>query len=485
MISRRMMILGVLLLLLAGGTQAQPGSVTVLFDAGVTNQTTALTGYGTYGGMMVGMVVTAYFSDETFEQVLWTASSYYSGAANGTGWSLEQSGDTWDRNWRLYNGTGKAIVRIEIDAGPGNTVFDTYWPGNTEGTPGSARGKDFTVTGGLGNLTIIATYRDVVTLTGSAPVGDLYRRLDIDFVNAGGFGSGRTLYYVGDTDNILFAGDIEPVNTPPTCTPIGDPPTIAAEGKLYSAQFSCTDPDQDDFLNVTATVKNASNEPVSIGTITPSEGSSPLTVTFNWTPAAADAAGAPYTVTITVKDLADESAYCQFNINYVNRSPVISCNAPWILWPPSHDLFNVSSAFNVVDPDRDALLLTIRTLSNEPESGETGGGAGKHAPDFKNELNGGRGLLVRSEREGGGEGRFYLFVITADDMISARRTHVCVAAVVPHDQTQQSLATIKALAVAKAAAVRDKIEEVGVDNLDPSALGLYEHGKSAPLGPKQ
>jgi hypothetical protein len=193
---------------------------TVLYDAGTTNETTALTGFSTYGDMMDGMTVTAWFG-ATSEVAIWGDTGPDAGAASGTNWSLSESGDTWDSIWYLANNTGQALTRLLIDAGTGDTVYDIEWS-PYPGTPGSANGKSFTPTGGSdAGLNITATYRDLVALTGQAPVGDLYRYLDIQFTNAGGLCSGRTLTYVTDTDNIKFAGDIDPVIPAPGAVLLG------------------------------------------------------------------------------------------------------------------------------------------------------------------------------------------------------------------------------------------------------------------------
>jgi hypothetical protein len=170
----------------------------------------------------------------------------------------------------------------------------------------------------------------------------------------------------------------------------------------------------------------------------------------------------------------------------VNQSPVIECNEPpAVLWSPDHELIDVSSAFNASDQDEDTLTLSFRVFSDEPEVPETGDGTGRHAPDFKDEVpdaerETGRGLLVRSERRGGEDGRFYVVVITADDGNGGVTTAVCIAAVCPHDQDQQSLDDV----IAQAEAAREIVQQAVEDNLLPP-LGLYEHGLSAPQGPKQ
>lgn len=191
-------------------TPAQAG-VSVVFDTGTINETSSLTGYGTTGAMMDGMDVTAFFAGGSSESVVWADTGATSGAAAGTNWSLAESGDTYNASWTLTNSTGSTLERLLIDAGPGDTVYDTTFGSGS--TDGSASGRNFEVTSGLlGSDVIVATYRDAVALTGEVPVGDLFRFLDVDF--SSGFASGRTLYYLTDTDNIEFAGDIEPIPAP-------------------------------------------------------------------------------------------------------------------------------------------------------------------------------------------------------------------------------------------------------------------------------
>ena|GEM_PF-3185297 len=165
-----------------------------------------------------------------------------------------------------------------------------------------------------------------------------------------------------------------------------------------------------------------------------------------------------------------------------NEPPVITCNGPVVLWEPDHDLEDVSSAITVEDPDGDDMTLWFRVFSDESEVPETGDGTGRHAPDFKDELfESGRGLLVRSERRGAEDGRFYILLVTADDGYGGVTTEVCIAAVVPHDQDQQSLDDVLGRANAAVSDVQS-----AVDNGDPlPPPSLYEHGLSGPLGPKQ
>jgi hypothetical protein len=120
-------------------------------------------------------------------------------------------------------------------------------------------------------------------------------------------------------------------------------------------------------------------------------------------------------------------------------------------------------------------------FSDESEVPETGDGTGRHAPDFKDEHDGGRGLLVRCERRGPEDGRFYIFVVTADDGNGGVTTAVCIGAVVPHDQDEQSLDDVMAQATAAKVVVQGAVAAGGP--LPPT--GLHEHGISGELGPHQ
>jgi hypothetical protein len=156
-----------------------------------------------------------------------------------------------------------------------------------------------------------------------------------------------------------------------------------------------------------------------------------------------------------------------------NQPPVITCNDPVTLWSPNHELVDAGAAFSVDDPDGDPVAVSIRVFSDETEIPDTGDGTGKHAPDFKALLaSGAQGLFLRSERRGTEDGRFYLGLITADDGNGGVTQQVCILAVCPRDQTQQSLDDVLAQAAGAAGAM-------------DFPTGLHEHGLSAPLGPNQ
>lgn len=186
-------------------------TVNLAFETGTPQTTTALTGFVTTGAMMNGMLVTAYFGAVS-ETIVWNAYSATVGAVYGTGWSMMETGDTFGGQWFLANERHSNLTRLVIDAGAGNSVFDTRAIGDVEGTTGSARGMDFTVTSVTAvdaDEIINVTYHGSVGLGANAPVGDLYRYMDITFSD--GLDYGTLLGFNADTDNILFAGDIQAV----------------------------------------------------------------------------------------------------------------------------------------------------------------------------------------------------------------------------------------------------------------------------------
>lgn len=180
--------------------------VIVNTDSSSSYNTSALTGFSTTGAMMDGMAVTAYFLGGGSQTLYWADTGAVSGGVTGSGWGLSQSGDTFGGDWTLSSSVG--IASIFIDAGVGNTVFDITWPtADGYGTPDSARGWTFDT---AANFDITATYSGIVSVGAAPAVGDLWRYLNIDFTQ--GFSGGMT--FIADTDNLLYAGDINPVPEP-------------------------------------------------------------------------------------------------------------------------------------------------------------------------------------------------------------------------------------------------------------------------------
>jgi hypothetical protein len=204
----------VLFALLSYGTSSYAVSLTALLDPGTTQFTTALAAADVATGQdMAGMRVTAFFSNGTTQQVIWGATGTEAGGALGTGWQLTQASNTIDFDWTLTSSAAN-INRLLIDAGPGNAVFDAIE--TPAGTPNSGLGFPFTETSAVGTFSVLPTYRDVVALKGSLPVGDIFRVLDLSFTNPGGFTPGHALMFLADTDRLGLPGDIAPVPEPGT-----------------------------------------------------------------------------------------------------------------------------------------------------------------------------------------------------------------------------------------------------------------------------
>jgi hypothetical protein len=186
---------------------------------------TALTGYQTTGNLMDGMRVTVGYLNGGFETQTWGTvgrASNKSGGAFGSSWSLTQTGDTFgfrDGNWwpwTLDVSGNRPIAAINIDAVPGNTVFDNI-SGRTV-TPNSADGRPFT-------LYYSDNGPNAVDYTVPIDIsqGDLFGQLTLSWNQ--GF-SGR-LQFLADTDNGTNTNPVQvaaPPPVPPPPAPVPPPP---------------------------------------------------------------------------------------------------------------------------------------------------------------------------------------------------------------------------------------------------------------------
>ena len=101
------------------------------------------------------------------------------------------------------------------------------------------------------------------------------------------------------------------------------------------------------------------------------------------------------------------------------------------LWPPNHKLVPVTIV-SVSDPDDEDVTITILSVTqDEPLNGL---GDGDTSPDA---LIQGDTVLLRAERQGGGNGRVYWISFQADDGVGGVCTGT-VAVCVPHDRGQGS-----------------------------------------------
>ena len=138
---------------------------------------------------------------------------------------------------------------------------------------------------------------------------------------------------------------------------------------------------------------------------------------FTYTAHDASAGSNTVTVTITIAD---------------TQPPTITASlATTTLWPPNHKLVDVGLSLSVTDNSA-GVTYSVTVYSNE---------AAGDSPDRV-------GLLqLRAEREGSGEGRFYLIRIAAVDA-SSNSSQSCLTVTVPKSQSAADIAHINALAAA-------------------------------------
>ena len=149
------------------------------------------------------------------------------------------------------------------------------------------------------------------------------------------------------------------------------------------------------------------------------------------------------TVTFTATDDSGNSAECSADVTVVDTTPpvfdVCELNRN-VLWPPNHKLVDICATIEVSDIcDPNPTFVMTSAVSDEPDNGKGDGNTTGDiqvdlgTPDVKFQL--------RSERQGGGDGRKYTIVYTATDQSGNEATcTLCVT--VPHDQSGNALASV-------------------------------------------
>jgi len=96
--------------------------------------------------------------------------------------------------------------------------------------------------------------------------------------------------------------------------------------------------------------------------------------------------------------------------------------SPKVLWPPNHKMVNID-----VDIQTNGFAQVIKVTSNEPDNGL---GDGDTAGDIKLTR---KGLALRAERSGKGDGRVYTILVRATDICGAVG-YASTTVTVPHDK---------------------------------------------------
>jgi hypothetical protein len=181
-----------------------------------------------------------------------------------------------------------------------------------------------------------------------------------------------------------------------------------------------------------------------------------------------------HTVTLTATD------YCGFSSSADATVDVIDVTPPEItvvldrtaLWPPNHKMVTVCAAVEVTDNcDPNPTFVLESATSDEPDNGHGDGntdndiqGADTETADICVDL--------RSERQGGGDGRVYTIVYRATDA-SGNEAWATVTVDVPHDQGANAMASSGFIADGSGfSPLTDRFAVIipSVDGLDATAI---------------
>lgn len=176
-------------------------AVTIIVNPNPIVSTSAITD-GITGADMTGLFMTATYNTPggpTTVSATWAATGPTSGKAaapsNVTVVSL--TGDTGANLAWQYTATFLSpLLEITFDGTAAGVYFDRTHVG--PGTPGTGPGADIVFGPLFGSPAIQVTYASAVALDGSAPVGDLYAKMTIDF--AGNGLSPQDFAFTQDTD---------------------------------------------------------------------------------------------------------------------------------------------------------------------------------------------------------------------------------------------------------------------------------------------
>ena len=107
---------------------------------------------------------------------------------------------------------GGRLTALILDGNDNFTLFDRTF-GGAFGTPNSARGKDFSITGDSGTYDYIVTYINPVGIGAAAPVGDEFQMVRVDFDPSY---AARSFLFYQDTDNDTRCPDCNPTIPEPS-----------------------------------------------------------------------------------------------------------------------------------------------------------------------------------------------------------------------------------------------------------------------------
>lgn len=216
-------------------------------------------------------------------------------------------------------------------------------------------------------------------------------------------------------------GQLVAVNEAPVL--VCPPDQVVECGKSSTLNALFTDP-EGDALSVLWTVNGT---PVATNTIPARDPGLPAMDTLTQTLALGT-----NVVGVVVMDTAGNTVSCYSQVVVADTTaPVITAAAasPCVLWPPNHQMVNVTLNAVVKDTCGSTTWKIIRVTSSEPVNGK---GDGNTSPDWI--ITGDHKLKLRAERSGNGHGRVYTICLQATDAsgnVSAKKT---VTVTVPHNR---------------------------------------------------
>jgi len=105
----------------------------------------------------------------------------------------------------------------------------------------------------------------------------------------------------------------------------------------------------------------------------------------------------------------------------------VSAN-PAVLWPPNHNLIQITVHADVTD---DCTATTWKIISVSSNESQTAKGSGHTPADWR--INGDHKVKLRAERSGKGSGRIYTITVQASDAAGNLSNPKTVTVTVPHD----------------------------------------------------
>jgi len=222
-------------------------AVTYNYLPGVVHETDAFASFATTGEQMVGTGIHVEYADGSVYDGSWVKlATGYGGLTNNKIYLQAGNTSSLSYPWLLYNPTSLSIRSVSLDGQPGSTVFDVAFPFGAfggfsyVGTLGTSTGKEFELRSLYAIYDGISiTYSDAVAITGADPLGDVFRRMKIEFAANRLLGPQGFIEFNQDTDNLAFGSRLAPVKDSPSTVPDGGPTlSLFGAGVLGLAAFA-------------------------------------------------------------------------------------------------------------------------------------------------------------------------------------------------------------------------------------------------------